>query len=159
MKTLFLKIFTALIMLIVLEVAAAQAQTSLTALTNTAKYGPILTLGAHARVFTAPKSSFYNGTAIFIYNRTLTAAFIDTIVFVDTSAVSVRCDSTCSISINRESGQWLVPSGTATYTAKYPTITWLANSNKNGAKYNILSISFPAADTLVSKLVIKKPYL
>jgi hypothetical protein len=107
-------------------------------------------------VFTATRP-FYNGKALFAYNRTATAAFIDTLYIPMSDSTSTGCDSTCAVSILRESAQWVVGGG-ANFTGKHPTITWIANPSKSGAKVNWLSISFPAGDTLVSKLRIEKPF-
>lgn len=137
--------------------AIAGPPSTLTALTNTHKLGPVLTKGAHTRVFTAPTSAWYGGRAIFTYNRTEASAFIDTLYIPAGDSLSVGVDTTCTVNIARESGQWVVPSGTATYTTKWPTISWLANPTKNGAKINWMVISFPAGDTLTAKLIIDKP--
>jgi hypothetical protein len=134
------------------------AQTALSAYTMTSVPDKIaFTIGAHANVLKAPWRSLYSGEGVYSYSRTKTAAWIDTLYIPGADSTHSGIDSTCTISVERENLSWLKPGG-ATFTLNYPTITYLANPALSGRKQNWVIFNFPAADTLVSKIRIKKPF-
>jgi len=143
-------------LLVMLGMGCVQAQSTLTAMTNTTKKGPILTLGAHTNVLASSGGVFYNGKAMFTYSRTKTAAWVDTIYIGDRDSTKVGYDSTCVVSIVRSNLSWFKPMVPQLFN--YPVIGTLANPSKGGSKTNWITLTFPAADTLVGTLKIERPF-
>ena len=156
-KILFLLItFFLVCMAVFIASPPASAQSALSAVTNTAPIGKVLTLGAHTRVFTSPTRPFYNGIATFAYNRTMTGAIIDTIYITDGDSTHVVIDSLAVIQISRENTSWAKLDAARSFS--WPTITFLPNPCQYDRKTNWLSISWPVADTSTAKLTIIKPF-